>query len=285
MVERYRFILAESANYPIQTLCKVMEVSRSGFYDWKGRPKPNHDRLLVDIRSIHRESRGTYGVPRLFLKLKEAGHTVGRHTVQKLMRQERLFGLPINRKKYRSPKVSHQDLVKQHFTAERPNQIWCCDITQKRTREGWVYLAVVLDLYARRIVGWATASNMTTDLPMKALNQALTLRGNPTGVIHHSDRGSQYTSEQYLKRQETAGLHTSFGSAGTCLDNAVVESFFSVLKRECLHRQSWTSKREIEEAIRDYIERFYNRTRIRGNGKTPLQSEQCYYQKFAQACA
>ena len=192
-----------------------MNVSRSGFYDWKRRPKKNQNRLIVDIKSIHRESRGTYGVPRIFIKLKELGHTAGRHTIHKLMRQENIVGLPIHRKKYRSPKIARKDLVRQNFTAEHPNQIWCCDITQKWTSEGWFYLAVVLDLYSRRIVGWSTGSNMRAELPLRALNQALVLRGDPKGVIHHSDRGSQYTSEQYLKRQETAELRTSFGSAGT----------------------------------------------------------------------
>ena len=213
------------------------------------------------------------------------GHTVGRHTIHKLMRQENIFGLPIHRKKYRSPKTAGEDLVRQNFTAEYPNQRWCCDITQKWTAEGWFYLAVVLDLYSRRIVGWSTGSNMKTELPLRPLNQALTLRGNPKGVIHHSDRGSQYTSEQYLKRQETAELHPSFGSAGTCLDNAAVERFFSVLKRECLHRKSWKTRLELEEAIRDFIDRFYNPVRIRSNGKTPIQSEKEYNDFLAQRCA
>ena len=271
--------------YPVQILCSVMNVSRSGFYDWKRRPKKNQDRLIVDIKSIHRESRGTYGLPRIYIKLKEMGHTAGRHTIHKLMRQENIVGLPIHRKKYRSPKIAREDLVKQNFTAEHPNQIWCCDITQKWTTEGWFYLAVVLDLYSRRIVGWSTGSNMRTELPLRALNQALVLRGNPKGVIHHSDRGSQYTSEQYLKRQETAELHTSFGSAGTCLDNAAVESFFSVLKRECLNRKSWRTRSELDDAIRDFIDRFYNPVRIRSNGKTPIQSEREYNQFLAQRCA
>jgi putative transposase len=206
VVERYRFIQAECAMVPVQILCSVMRVSRSGFYDWKKRLKKNQDRLIVDIKSIHRASRGTYGVPRISIKLKEMGHTAGRHTIHKVMRQENLFGLPIHRKKYRSPKIAREDLVRQNFTAEHPNQIWCCDITQKWTGEGWFYLAVVLDLYSRRIVGWSTGSNMRTELPLRALNQALVLRGNPKGVIHHSDRGSQCTSEQYLKRQKNYEL-------------------------------------------------------------------------------
>ena len=151
-------------------------------------------------------------------------------------------------------------------------------------------MAVVLDLYSRRILGWSTGSNMRTELPLEALNQALVLRKKTKGVLHHSDRGSQYTSEQYLKRQETAEpilmfWHTSFGSAGTCLDNAAVESFFSVLKRECLNRKSWKTRSELDDAIRDFIDRFYNPVRIRSNGKTPIQSEREYNQFLAQRCA
>ena len=126
---------------------------------------------------------------------------------------------------------------------------------------------------------------MRTELPLRALNQALVLRGNPKGMIHHSDGGSQYTSEQYLKRQKTVELRTSFGSAGTCLDNAAVESFFSVLKRECLNRKSWRTRSELDDAIRDFIDRFYNPVRIRSSGKTPIQSEREYNQFLAQRCA
>lgn len=285
MVERYQFVTAEYATYPIQTLCKVMNVSRSGYYDWKKRPKKNHQRLILDLKTLHKESRSTYGVPRMTIKIKELGYDIGRHTVQRLMRQENLYGLPLYRKKYRKPTIAHEDLVRRDFTAEHPNQLWCCDITQKWTKKGWLYLAVVLDLYSRKIVGWATDNNMKTHLPLRALNQAVTLRGNPQGVIHHSDRGSQYTSEQYLLRLETANLRPSFGSAGSCLDNAVVESFFSILKRECLHRRAWATREQLREEINNFISTFYNPVRIRSNGKSPIQSEQEYIHNSAQKCA
>ena len=214
--------------------------------------------------------------PRMFQKMREQGHRISRYKLHKLMRQEGLQGLPFHRKKYKTARIAREDLVQQNFHTSAPNQIWCSDITQTWTKEGWLYCAVVIDLYSRRVVGLSTGRSMQTELPLRALKMAWGLRHSPHGVIHHSDRGSQYTSTDYLRFQAEHQIRPSFGAAGTCLDNAVAESFFSILKRECLHRKTWSSRAELEHAIKDFVFHFYNTERIRSNGKTPLESEQDY---------
>lgn len=277
--------------YPVQRLCQVMGVSTSGYYAWRKR-RPSRravadEALLADIRQIHAEAHESYGYRRVLRALLALRHRVGRDRVARLMRQNGIVAQRKWRRKSttRVTKVLPQvpNLLERRFTADRPNAVWVADISYVRTGEGWLYLAVIIDLYARRIVGWAASTRLTQDLALTALRMALTHRCPPAGLIHHSDRGSQYTSQAYCRLLARYRIRMSMSKSGSCFDNAVAESFFSTLKCEWLHRQHFTTRREARTAIFYFIEVFYNRRRLHStlNYVSPLAFEDAYYQSRA----
>jgi len=266
----FRWIAAEKANHPVKAMCRVLGVSRSGFYAWQARPPS--ERTLSDawlserIRAIHAANRGVYGAPRVHAELALAHQVrVGRKRVERLMRQAGLSGL-IARKRGRTtvrvPGVRvADDLVARDFAPAAPNVLWVADITYLRTWEGWLYLAAVQDAYSRRIVGWALADHMRAELVVDALQMAIARRRPDPGLVSHSDQGSQFVSLAFGHACAGAGIARSMGSRGDCYDNAVAESFFATLKKELVHRSSWPTRRGLETAVFDYIETFYNRRR------------------------
>jgi len=263
---RFRFIDAEKATYPISILCRVMEVSRSGYYAWCRRPPS--ERAQVDgqlaerIQQFHHDSRGTYGSPRILRDLRCEGQRVSRKRVARIMRQLGIQGCQPRR--YRTTTESDHDRpvapnhLSRDFSATAPNQKWATDITYVRTWRGWLYCAVVIDLYSRMVVGWATAPHLRTELVLDALNRALGRRLPGADLVHHSDRGCQYASRAYQAVLAQHGITCSMSRRGNCYDNAVVESFFATLKNELVHRHAWPTREHATLAIADYIELFYN---------------------------
>lgn len=268
----FEFILAEKAHYPVRTMCAVLHVSPSGYYAWRGRPlispqvRANRG-LRARIRAIHAASHGGYGSPRVHHALQVAGQRVGRNRVIRLMRAEQLRGRPHRRFRVTTTQADPAatpapNLLKQVFHAAAPNRVWTADITAMPTGEGWLYLAVLLDLYSRRIVGWAIRSTMDTDLVCAAWHMARSRRRPPRGLVHHSDRGSQYTSDRYQALLAAHGVTCSMSRRGNCFDNAPTESFFRTLKVEIREDGSWPTRGAATTAITDFIERFYNRERL-----------------------
>ena len=266
----YSLIDAEKASYPISLLCRILRVSRSGYYGWKGRPPSERDKenaaLTEKIREIHSRSRQVYGYPRIHAELKALGVRCSRKRVARLMRKAGLRGCPHARKKRittrRDPYAAPvPDLVKRNFTAAAPNKLWTADITYVGTQEGFLYLAFILDCYSRKVVGWSMASYLRTELVVDALEMALWRRKPGAGLIHHTDRGAQYTALSFAKRLEEVGIVPSMGRAGSALDNAISESFVASLKSELLHRHRFLSREAARTAIFEYIEGFYNRVR------------------------
>jgi putative transposase len=268
-VRLFRLIDAEKANYPISLLCRVLKVSRSGYYDWKDRPPSKRDRenatLTEKIREVHDRSRQIYGYPRVHAELRALGVRCSRKRVARLMRRAGLRGCLRGRKKRTTRRDPHArpaaDLVKRNFTAVAPDRVWTADITYVHTQEGFLYLAFILDVYSRRVVGWSMATHLRTELVVDALEMALWRRKPGAGLIHHTDRGAQYTALSFGKRLEEAGIVPSMGRAGSALDNAISESFVASLKTELLHRHRFVSREAARMAIFDYIEGFYNRVR------------------------
>lgn len=265
----FRFIAANEGAAPVKVLCEVLGVSRSGFYAWLTRPKSRRaleDELLTEkIRAIHKESRQTYGSPRVHAELRFQGIFISKRRVERLMRQAGISGLfKVKRGKttIQVPGIrTAPDLVERDFLAAAPNKLWCADITYIRTWEGWLYLAAVMDVYSRKIVGWAMDNHMRADLVVDALEMAVARRRPEPGLIHHSDRGSQYTALILNQRCKLAGINMSMGAKGCAYDNAVAESFFSSLKKDLIYRRSWPTRAEARLAIFDHIEVFYNRKR------------------------
>jgi putative transposase len=259
-----------------------MRVSRPGFYCWKNRPSSPDTTALkkVVVKSIHEESKGTYGYPRITQEMKRRGFSISHNTVFKYMKELSISGIPKRqRNRSRSIKVQEgRNLLQRNFKAEAPNQVWCVDISYISTRQGWLYLAVVIDLFSRRIVGYDMDNHQRTSLPLKALKNAILSRKPKSGLLHHSDRGSQYCSGEYLGTLEKHQFRSSLNMAGTCLDNAVVESFFSSLKQECVYRHSFTSRSEAQDKISEYIDVFYNTKRIHSanNGIPPMEIEHIF---------
>jgi putative transposase len=266
----FRFIAAEKASHPIALLCEVLEVSRSGFHAWQKRPPSRRAcqdaGLLGLIEPIHRESRRTYGSPRVHAELRlDHDIRVGRKRVERLMRQAGLSGM-IRRRRGKTtisaPGIrTAPDLVERDFNPAGPNRLWCADITYVRTWEGWLYLASVMDCYSRRVVGWALADHLRAELVDEALAVAIARRRPEAGMVHHSDRGCQYTSLTFTRRCRTVGIDVSMGAKGSCFDNAVLESFHATIKKDLIHRRAWPSKAQARVAVFDYIEAFYNRRR------------------------
>ena len=259
----------QGQTYPVQVLAAVLGVSRSGYYAWRHRHPSARVRanaaLLVAIRKAHAQSRGTYGSPRIWRQIR-AAHPCGRHRVARLMRQAQVQGLPRRRFRRTTQRAGAQldipDRLERDFTATTPNSKWVSDITYISTAEGWLYLAVILDLYSRLVVGWAMGTTLTADLVLTALDMAAGRRPLPEGLIYHSDHGSQYTCDAVQTWAKHHGVLPSMGSRGDCYDNAAAESFFSTLKRECVHRQPLETWKEARTVIFEYIEVFYNRERL-----------------------
>lgn len=273
---------AEKASHSIRTLCRTVGVSPSGYYAWVTRPaaaRQRRDRRLrVHIRAVHAASRGTYGSPRVQQALAQAGECVGRHRVMRLMRAEQLVGRP--RKRFRvtttsdptaAPAPNH---LAQRFAVRQLNRVWAGDITALPTAEGWLYLAVLLDLCSRRVVGWAVDRTLDTSLVTAAWRHAVIRRGTPPR-LHHSDRGCQYTSDQYQTVLQAHGVRCSMSRRGNCYDNAPVESFFRTLKLEISERPLWRTRRDATEAVATYIDGFYNPRRLHSalGYRSPAQFE------------
>ena len=256
---------ANQARFPIAKVARLLGVSPSGYYAWRDRelsPRKQYDAVLkACISNIHHRSRGTYGAPRIHAELAADGIQIGRKRVARLMREMALAG--VSRRKgtrttRRDPRLRPApDLVERRFEADAPDQLWVADITYVPTWAGFVFLAVVVDAFSRRVVGWSMANHLRTELVLEALNMALWQR-RPGSVVHHSDQGSQYTSYAFGKRCREMGVAPSMGSVGDCFDNAMAESFFATLECELIDRRVFRTQTEARMAVFEYIEGWYN---------------------------
>lgn len=285
---RYQFIRAHATELPVATMCRVLRVSRSGYYDWVDRPaSPRRQRqaqLTEQIRAAHAASRQLYGSPRVAAELKARGVRVCQNTVARYMRAAGIAGRARKRFVVRTTDARHEHAVaanalNRRFDADdwpKPNRAWCTDITCIWTgQQGWLYLAAVMDLCSRRIVGWATAEHLRAELCLEALDMALEQRRPAKGLLHHSDRGVQYACTDYQAALERAKIVCSMSRTGNCYDNAAMESFFSTLKREEVYQRTYATHAEARAAIFQYIEVFYNRQRRHSalGYKTPVEFE------------
>ncbi len=269
-MSRFRFIDAEKARFPVSLLCRVLGVSKSGYYAWRGRPPSKRSRedtaLVEKIREVHERSRQTYGYPRVRAELRALGVRCGHRRVARLMRKAGLRGCmrgPKRRTTRRDPLAAPApDLVGRNFAATAPDRLWTAYITYVNTDEGFLYLAFVLDVYSRRIVGWSMTSHLRAELVVDALEMAVWRRKPAAGLVHHSDRGTQYTALSFGNRLEEAGIVPSMGRTGSALDNAISESFVSTLKCELVHRWRFPTREAARSAIFEYLEVFYNRRRL-----------------------
>ena len=266
---KYRFIRTHRSDYKVTTMCRVLEVSTSGFYDWLNRP-PSHraqenERLTASIRQFHQASRRTYGSPRIFRDLRASGERCGIHRVARLMQRYRIQAKMTRRfvvtTDSRETQQPAPDLLRRDFTASQPSEAWVSDTTFIPTREGWLYLAVILDLYSRQVIGWSMGTRNTAALVSDALTMALWRRGKVKHVIVHSDQGSTYASADYRKQLKDNELWCSMSRRGECLDNAVAESFFGTLKTELVHDEDYRTRSQARQSLFEYIEVFYNRQR------------------------
>ena len=254
---------------PVDRLCHILGITARGYRSWRGRPISKHQRqdmvLLAHIREQHHNSLGSYGRPRMTQELKEAGLRVGHRRIGRLMRQNGIYA--VRTRRYRITTDSNHlfgvapNLLAQNFKADAPNQKWAGDISYLWTREGWLYLAVIIDLHSRRVVGWAVSNRLKKDLALQALNRAIALRNPPPGCLHHTDRGSQYCAHDYKKRLTELGFQSSMSGKGNCYDNAAVETFFKTLKAELIWRHSWQTRSQVTDALFKYINGFYNTRR------------------------
>ena len=263
---RFRLIDQAKKAFPVHRLCNVLGVSESGYFAWKGRPasrRQNEDLvLLAHIRAQFATSNETYGAPRMHVELREDGLAVGRHRVARLMRDNGLKAL--QKRRYKKTTDSNHggpvaaNLLDQDFACDGPDQKWGADISYIWTAEGWLYLAIVLDLYSRRIVGWATSDRLKKDLALNAIRRAVALRGPSPGLIQHTDRGSQYCSHDYRRLLKAHGIIASMSGRGNCYDNAMVETVFKTIKNELVWRTIFLTRPAAELALGRYIDGFYN---------------------------
>lgn len=288
MIAVYTFIAEERANpscpWSVAELCRVLEVSRSGFYDWEVREPSERDvsdaLLALEIEAIYVCSAGTYGTPRVHAWLLRQGYRVGRNRVARIMREKGFVG-EIGRRKVRTTIADKTaepslDLLGRDFNPTAPNRAWAGDITYIATGEGWLFLATVIDLFSRKVIGWALAPHMRAELACDALRMAIATRGGTVeGVIFHSDRGSQYTAGEYRKLCSDNGIRQSMGATGICWDNAAAEAFFASLKRELVNRYRWLHRTDARLAIVRWVEGWYNARRLHSTlrYRTPNEAE------------
>jgi putative transposase len=284
---KFAFIAEDEVAFPIAVLCRVLGVSPSGYYAWAGRPASarvqRDEELGARVRTAHAASKGRYGSPRVHAELRANGEKVGRKRVARLMKAAHLAGR--KRRKFKSTTDSNHafpiapNVLERDFTATAPNEAWVTDITAIWTREGWLYLAAILDLFSRRVVGWATSANIDRHLALAALATAVGDRRPREGLVHHSDRGSTYASSDYRGALEAHGLECSMSRKGDCWDNAVAESFFASLKREVEEIDHVVSRAQGHALIAEYIERFYNLQRRHSTiaYRSPIEFELMYY--------
>ena len=280
---KFAFIDAEKALFPISMLCAVLGVSTSGFYAWKKRPPSKRAkddaRLAVEVAALHKRSHRTYGSPRVHADLKASGKRVGKKRVARLMRDQGLRAL--QKRKFRKTTDSAHafevapNVLARNFETSAPNEAWVGDVTFVATAEGWLYLAVLIDLFARRVVGWATSASNDTALVLAALDAAVTRRRPPPGLVHHSDRGSTYAADDYRRALEQHELVASMSRKGDCWDNAVAESFFATLRAERLDHVRLETREHGTRVIGEYIESFYNPVRRHSNNglTSPIEFE------------
>lgn len=260
-----------AGQFPVEVCCDVLEVSRSGYYDWRDRPasarEKRREELAAKVEAVHRENRGVYGSPRVFRVLKAQGESVCENTVAKVMNERQIRAK--GKKKYvpRTTDSTHdrpvaENVLDRQFQAELPDRKWAVDITYVPTGEGWLYLAGVIDLCSRKVVGWSMAEHMRTELVSDALGMAIARRSPGEGLLHHSDRGVQYASEDYQHLLQAHGIECSMSGKGDCWDNAVMESFWGTLKTELVNHEHYATREQARASIFEYVEVFYNRVRL-----------------------
>jgi transposase InsO family protein len=285
---RFRCIEDQRGTWPVRVLCETLEVSASGYYAWRGRPESAragaNRALLADIRHIHQQHRGRYGAPRIDAALRAEGRSVSRGRIERLMRRHGIRAATHRRFRVVTTDSKHalpiaDNLLDQTFVATRPNQIWLADISYIPTDEGWLYLAVVLDLFSRKVVGWAMRDHLRQELAIAALTMAIQ-RQRPSndpghGLIHHSDRGSQYAAGDYRSVLKASGILPSMSRKGNCWDNAPMESWFHTLKTELVHHAAYATREAAKRDLFAYIETYYNRQRLHSalGYRTPEQAE------------
>jgi putative transposase len=283
---KFAFVHAEKDNHSICALCRVLGVTRQGYYQYTkrgpSRRQQADEELQRDVKRIHDASRRTYGGPRVGAQLAREGKPAGKRRVARAMRSQGLCARArrsfrrTTKADPRHPKA--ENVLARDFTATRPNERWVTDITYIWTMEGWCYLAAILDLYSRAVVGWALEATLATSLPLKALDNALLKRTPGESLLHHSDRGCQYTSDDYRKKLDSVNIDVSMSRVGNCWDNAVAESFFATLKTELTEGRIWSGRAELRAAVFDYIEVFYNRQRLHSTlgYRTPAEVASSY---------
>ncbi len=290
---KFAFIAEDEVAFPIAVLCRVLDVSPSGYYAWVRRPvstRAHADvQLAARVRATHAASKGRYGSPRVHADLRANGLKVGRKRVARLMKTANLAGR--TRRKFRSTTDSRHDfpiapnVLERDFTATAPNQVWVTDITSIWTQQGWLYLAAILDVFSRRVVGWSTSENVDRHLALAALTLALRDRHPARGLVHHSDRGSTYASGDYRRALRAGGIKCSMSRKGDCWDNAVAESFFASLKRELPELDHLESRAQGTVVLAEYIDTFYNLQRRHStiSYRSPVEFELMYYAQSAAA--
>lgn len=290
---KYKFIATHLDEFPISRMCQMLAVSRSGYYAWCERPTSAREMankaLLAKIKKLFDQHKGRYGSPRIHRALRQGGERCSHKRVARLMRQH---GLRARRKPgyKRTTQSNHTlpvaaNLLNQDFSATAPNQKWCGDISYVATAEGWLYLAVIIDLYARVVVGWAMGPSLNRTLVLGALQMAIQRRRPAAGLLHHSDRGSQYACHDYKVLLDAHQLQVSMSRTGNCYDNAMMESFFATLKVECVADQVFTNRAEARTVLFEYMELYYNRQRMHSSlgYLTPVEFEQAYYGRVPSA--
>ena len=271
---KYACVTLYRGEFPVRLMCRVLDVAPSGYYAWRRRPTCAHaiadERLLLHVRAAHADSDASYGAPRVHRDLRAAGVRVGKKRVARLMRTSGLVGTPAHPRAPRTTDSAHAFPVAPNVLARRfdvngvaaVNRVWVSDLTYVPTREGWAYLAVVLDLASRRVVGWAVGASLAAELALDALQMALEERQPAPGLVHHSDRGVQYACAAYRELLAAHGVEVSMSRRGNCWDNAVAESFFATLERELIDRRDWATRAEAARALFDYIAAWYNTRRL-----------------------
>lgn len=268
---RFRLVEDHRGIWPVRVMCDALSVSASGYHAWRSRPesprKIANRELLADIRRVHADHRGRYGAPRIHAELRAEGHSVSRKRVERVMRRHGIRAQAPRRYRVCTTDSKHSlpvaaNLLDQNFAAEKPDQVWLADITYIPTSEGWLSLAVILDLFTRKVVGWAMREHMRAELTLAALTMAIQRRRPGPGLIHHSDRGSQYAAGDYRKILHAAAITRSMSRKANCWDNAPMESFFGTLKTELVHQHEYPDREAARRDLFGYIEGYYNRRRI-----------------------